>query len=103
MNQLCVYGARQFAFEQVVEAAGNQTVEVGALDEPVVAVSEKVINAFGDEVNNVAMVGSRRFALYGIGGREFQNFFEEELVGAGLLYTSPSPRDGTRSRRPSSA
>ena len=28
---------------------------------------------------------------------------EEELENAGLLYTSPSPRDRTRSRMPSSA
>ena len=41
-----------------------------------------------DEVDDFALQGTRRFAV---------------VKGGCLLYTSPSPRDRTRSRMPSSA
>ena len=41
--------------------------------------------------------------LIGTDPREFENRFWDMYRGTCLLYTSPSPRDRTRSRMPSSA
>ena len=38
-----------------------------------------------------------------VGHKQMIPGFEEEMMGACLLYTSPSPRDGLLSRMPSSA
>ena len=46
-----------------------------------------------------------RYAVIGVGGRgeaSWSRIPEDQLVAC-LLYTSPSPRDRTRSRMPSSA
>ena len=57
---------------------------------------------FGFSFNDIALeVGVRKASLHHhFGSKEALAL---ELLGACLLYTSPSPRDRTRSRMPSSA
>ena len=58
-----------------------------------------------DEVGTVLEVGDGIARVYGLTNAEYGELvsFDSGLQGICLLYTSPSPRDRTRSRMPSSA
>ena len=65
-------------------------------------------SAFGDRLNPLYHLGTITFWLFwlvAISGLYLYAFFETGVADAYacLLYTSPSPRDRTRSRMPSSA
>ena len=48
--------------------------------------------------------GKTTFRMYGVNGNTMEGLFDpNQQLGGCLLYTSPSPRDATLSRMPSSA
>ena len=66
----------------------------------------RVLDCFGPNLiietnGSVGVAGQLKYQLYSVtdGGVKYQ----QALYGNCLLYTSPSPRDRTRSRMPSSA
>ena len=72
-------------------------------------VADLIYDAFADELDTSGLSALREMRAFGHMGpftlllSHFNPDFHDMLAGFCLLYTSPSPRDRTRSRMPSSA